>query len=98
VPYFVMTYHLVDDYISRRAPLREEHLKFAKEAHARGELVLGGAFADPPDKALTIFRAANRSIPEDFARNDPYVKNGLVLKWEVRPWSVVIGGSEGPIA
>jgi hypothetical protein len=42
VPYFIMTYHLVDDYISRRAPLREEHLKLAAEAHARGELVLGG--------------------------------------------------------
>jgi uncharacterized protein len=94
VPYFVMTYHLLDDYINRRVPLREEHLKLAAEAHARGELVLGGAFADPPDKALTIFRSADRSVPENFARNDPYVTNGLVVEWEVRPWTVVIGASE----
>lgn len=94
MPYFIMTYHLVDDYISRRAPLREAHLKLAAEAHARGELVLGGAFADPPDRALTIFRAADRSVAENFARNDPYVTNGLVVKWEVRPWVVMIGGSE----
>jgi uncharacterized protein YciI len=92
VPYFVMTYHLVPDYITRRAPLRAEHLKLANEAHTRGELVLGGAFADPADTALTIFRAADRSVPENFACNDPYVKNGLVVKWEVRSWTVVIGG------
>lgn len=96
VPYFVMTYHLVDDYISRRAAFRQEHLKLAAEAHSRGELVLGGAFADPPDKAVTIFLAPDRSVPENFARNDPYVTNGLVVKWEVRPWIVMIGGSERP--
>ena len=29
---------------------------------------------------------------EEFARNDPYVANGLVTRWEVRHWAVVIGG------
>lgn len=96
MPYFVMTYHLVDDYIVRRGPLRQEHLKLAADAHARGEMVMGGAFTDPPDKALTIFRGADRTVAENFARNDPYVKNGLVVKWEVRPWMVMIGNSEGP--
>jgi uncharacterized protein YciI len=95
MPYFVMTYHLVDDYIDRRGPLRQEHLKLAAEAHARGDMVMAGAFTDPPDKALIIFRGADRAVAENFARNDPYVKNGLVVKWEVRPWMVVIGNSEG---
>jgi|ERR1700722_8338089 uncharacterized protein YciI len=94
MPYFVMTYDLVDDYIARRAAFREEHLQLAAEAHARGELLLGGAFSDPPDKAVTVFRAADRSVAENFARNDPYVRNGLVVKWEVRPWTVVIGGPD----
>ena len=95
MPYFVMTYHFVDDYIDRRVPLRPEHLKLAAEAHARGEMVMAGAFTDPADKALIIFRGADRMVAENFARNDPYVKNGLVVKWEVRPWTVVIGNSEG---
>ena len=30
-------------------------------------------------------------MAEDFARNDPYVVHGLVARWEVRPWTVVIG-------
>lgn len=88
--YFAMIYELVDDYMARRGAFREQHLKMAADAHARGELMLGGAFADPPDKALMIFRANDSKVAESFARNDPYVLNGLVKHWEVRPWTVVI--------
>jgi uncharacterized protein len=89
--YYVLLYEFVDDYIARRAAFREEHLKLARESNARGELAMGGAFADPPDKALLVFRAEDRSVPESFARHDPYVTNGLVTRWEVRAWTVVIG-------
>ena len=91
MPYFVLSYELVNDYVNRRTPYREQHLRLAKEAHQRGELILGGAFSEPADRALLVFRVAQRSIVEEFAKNDPYVINGLVLKWEVRPWTVVIG-------
>jgi uncharacterized protein YciI len=40
---------------------------------------------------LLVFRAADRSVVEAFARSDPYVLAGLVTRWEVRPWTVVIG-------
>ena len=92
--YFAMIYNLVDDYMTRRGAFREEHLKLAADAHTRGELVLGGAFADPPDRALLIFRANDSKVAESFARKDPYVLNGLVKHWEVRPWKVVIGNTE----
>ena len=88
--YYAMIYDLVDDYMARRGTFREEHLKLAADAHARGELLLGGAFADPPDKALLIFCANDSKVAESFARKDPYVVNGLVRHWEVRPWTVVI--------
>ena len=32
------------------------------------------------------------AVAERFARNDPYVVNGLVAKWRVRSWNVVVGG------
>jgi uncharacterized protein len=89
--YFALMYDLVDDYLTRRAQFREQHLKAANELKARGDIVLGGAFADPPDKALLVFDADDRSVAENFARNDPYVINGLVKHWEVRAWTVVIG-------
>lgn len=94
MPYFVMSYELVDDYITRRARYREEHLRLAREAEGRGDLVLAGALSDPPDRALLIFQVPDRSVVENFARNDPYVIQGLVKRWEVRPWTVVIGGEK----
>jgi hypothetical protein len=90
--YFALFYDVVDDYMTRRGQYRDEHLGLAREAHARGELVLGGAFSDPADRALLVFRAPDRAVAEDFARKDPYVIHGLVKRWEVRPWNVVIGG------
>ncbi|HXJ16814.1 MAG TPA: YciI-like protein [Candidatus Polarisedimenticolia bacterium] len=92
--YYALIYDLVDDYLARRAAFREEHLRLAAEAHASSELVMGGAFADPADKALLVFRGDDRSVAESFARNDPYVRNGLIKRWEVRPWTVVIGNPD----
>jgi uncharacterized protein YciI len=88
--YYVLFYHVVGDYVARRPAFREEHLRLAREAHRRGELLLGGALSDPVG-ALLVFRAEERSVVEDFARNDPYVVGGLVTRWEVRPWAVVVG-------
>jgi uncharacterized protein YciI len=93
VAYFALIYELVDDYIARRGAFRDEHLKLARESNARGEIIIAGAFAEPPDKALLVFRAEDRAVPESFAGHDPYVLNGLVKRWEVRPWNVVIGNT-----
>jgi uncharacterized protein len=91
--YFALLYEVVDDYVARRGMYREEHLRLARAAQARGELLLGGAFTDPIDRALLVFRAPDRSVVEDFVRHDPYVTNGLVTRWEIRPWAVVVGNS-----
>ena len=89
--YYALIYYLIDDYISRRAQFRDTHLKLAKEAKDRGELILAGAFSEPTDRALLVFNVADKSVIEDFVTNDPYIKNGLVTKWEIRKWTVVIG-------
>lgn len=89
--YYALFYEVVDEFVTRRAPYRAEHLRLAEEAHRRGDLLLGGALSDPADRALLVFRAADRATVEDFARHDPYVIQGLVKRWEVRPWTVVIG-------
>lgn len=89
--YFILFYDLVDDYLERRGPLRESHLKLAREAVARGELILGGALAEPADEALLVFKGEDTSVAERFAKADPYIHNGLVKKWTVRKWTVVVG-------
>jgi uncharacterized protein len=92
--YYALLYELVDDMVTRRAPFREDHLRLAREARERDELVLAGAFAEPVDRALLVFHVDDKAKVEDFARKDPYVLNGLAKKWEVRPWNVVVGNEQ----
>jgi uncharacterized protein YciI len=89
--HYLLMYDYVDDVVARRAPHREAHLTLAREAHARGELLLGGALADPVDGAVLLFRADSPAVVEAFVAKDPYVANGLVTRWRIRPWTVVVG-------
>jgi uncharacterized protein YciI len=89
--YYALFYDVVDDFVARRSPYRNDHLRLIQEAYQRGELLLAGALSDPADRALLVFRVPAKTVVEDFARNVPYVINGLVTRWEVRPWMVVIG-------
>jgi uncharacterized protein YciI len=95
--FYLLEYVLVDDYLARRASFRDAHLALAREAHARGDLVLAGALAEPPDRAVLVWRTDDRSVIERFAGDDPYVRHGLVVSWTIRPWTVVIGGEADPV-
>jgi len=88
--HLVLEYALVENYLERRAALREQHLALARAAHGRGELLLAGALPDPFDRALLIWTAP-REVVEQFAAADPYVRHGLVSRWTIRDWNVVIG-------
>lgn len=90
--YYILFYKTVDNYVERRKPFRDEHLKLAMEAYNNGSIVMAGALADPADEAVLVFKGDSPAVAEAFAKNDPYVKNGLIKEWKVRPWSVVIGG------
>jgi len=89
--HYLLFYEYSADYLERRGEFRAEHLGLAWAANARGELVLGGAFADPADGAVLLFDCDSPAVPEQFARNDPYVQNGLVSRWHVRVWTTVVG-------
>jgi uncharacterized protein len=91
MPHFALSYDFVDRFVERRAPFREAHLRALHDANARGLLLMSGPLGDPPDGALLICRAESAAVVEDFARADPYVTEGLVTAWRVRPWNIVIG-------
>jgi uncharacterized protein len=40
MPYFALFYNVLDDFVTRRAPFRAEHLRLVGDAHDRGEIVL----------------------------------------------------------
>jgi uncharacterized protein YciI len=89
--HYLLSYEVVPDYVTRRARFRDEHLALAWRAVARGELVLGGTVGDPVEGAVLLFQGNVPEAAERFAREDPYVKNGLVTGWRVRPWNTVVG-------
>ena len=89
--HLLLEYALAEDYLERRAALREEHLGVLRGAHERGELLLAGALPDPYDRAVLVW-TASREVVEQFAATDPYVTHGLVTGWTVREWNVAVGG------
>jgi uncharacterized protein len=89
--HYLLFYEVAEGYAERRMPYRAAHLSHAKAAVARGELVLGGALADPLDQAVLLFHGESPEAAQAFATNDPYVLNGLVARWYVRPWTTVVG-------
>ena len=96
--YFILFYEVVPDYVERRAAFRAEHLALAKAATERGELRLGGAYADPADGAALVFRGEDDGVARAFVAADPYVRSGIVTSWRVRSWSVVVGADyDGPV-
>jgi uncharacterized protein YciI len=89
--HYLLFYDVVPDYAERRLPFRAAHLAHADAAVARGELILGGALADPIDGAVLLFHCDTPAPIEQFVATDPYVMNGLVTAWRLRPWTTVVG-------
>ena len=89
--HYLLFYEVVPDYVVRRQPFRTAHVEYARPFIERGELVLGGALADPVDGAVLLFRGETPDVARSFAAADPYVQRGLVTSWRVRPWTTVVG-------
>jgi uncharacterized protein YciI len=51
---------------------------------------MAGALPDSYDRALLVWTAP-REVVERFVESDPYVVQGLVTGWTIRPWAVVVG-------
>lgn len=96
--HFLLFYSFVPDYLDRRAQFRDAHLQLAWQSAENGELLLGGALADPADSGLLLFWSETAEAAETFANTDPYVTNGLVTAWRVREWTTVVGqGAAGQV-
>ena len=96
--HYLLFYDVIPNYATCRLPFRAAHLAHAWAAVERGELLLAGALADPVDGAVLLFDCASPAPVEAFVAADPYVLNGLVTRWRVRPWTTVVGeGASNPI-
>lgn len=87
--YFVQ-YSYVPDMLDRRQPYRDEHLERVTTAGAEGRLVVAGAFAEPVDGAVLVFRADSAAEVEQWVRADPYFVAGLITDFAVREVTLVV--------
>jgi uncharacterized protein YciI len=83
---FVLFYESSED-VLKTAPVHFAAHRARYEAfHGRGELLMIGTFADAVRHgAMAVF--ATLEAAEEFARDDPFVLNGVVRSWEVREWN-----------
>ncbi len=89
--YFLLTYELTADYLTKREAFRDAHLSHAMTFVKQGYLCLGGALQSPASQALLVFKAKDTQVVKDFANQDPYVLNGLVTQWRINEWNIVLG-------
>mmetsp|Transcript_1626 Transcript_1626/g.5545 ORF Transcript_1626/g.5545 Transcript_1626/m.5545 type:complete len:104 (-) Transcript_1626:97-408(-) len=88
--YSVLMYDYVPDILDKRGPFRAGHIGAAKKMAEEDKMVMAGAFADPVDGALFIFKNVPREEIDAYVQSDPYVVNGLVTGWKIKPWTVVV--------
>jgi uncharacterized protein len=69
--HFLLFYGVSADYLDRRPQFRAEHLKLAWEAQERGEILVAGALADPPDGAVLMFQGEDKSVANALRKRIP---------------------------
>ena len=88
-PHQALFYDYVENAVEARAPHREAHLALIARSVEEGTIAMAGALGDPPHGGLIVFRGDDRTVAERFAAGDPYVREGVVTRWRVEPWTVV---------
>ncbi len=89
---YVMTYRAVENFLPLAQQHGPAHVARLHEFHARGVLLMVGTVEEPMNgDAMGIF--TSREAAEEFIAGDPFVRNGVVASWTVRPWDEVLAPS-----
>jgi uncharacterized protein YciI len=90
--HYLLFYEKTPDHAARETSLQSAHRAHLELAVKAGSLLLAGSLDQPADgSAILLFQADSPAPVEEFAREDPYVKDGLVRRWTVRRWETVVG-------
>ena len=86
---YVMTYRAVEDFLPLAQQHAAAHVARLHEFHGRGVLLMVGTFEEPMNgESMGVF--TTRQAAEEFVAGDPFVLNGVVASWTVRPWNEVL--------
>ncbi|NNU43829.1 YciI family protein [Ramlibacter montanisoli] len=81
----LMFYELAEDGLSKARAHATSHQARLREFHGRGVLLMAGPYGAPPVGALGVF--TSRAAAEEFARDDPFMLNGVVGKCTIHEWN-----------
>ena len=89
---FLLKYEYIPEVLEKRGPYREEHIALANQFIEEGSCLSGGPVGEVdmqvPKGALFVFKDA--SSAQKYAEGDPYVANGIVTKYSIQEWNVVV--------
>ena len=71
------------------AEFRPTHRQYLGGLKERGQLVVCGPFMDDSG-GLIVYEAASREAAEKLILDDPFHKNGIFLRYQLRPWNPVM--------
>ena len=88
VVFFEIDYPSIQEALADAPEAIAAHKKRSQEWHEQGKLAMAGAFRDSPEGHLnTMGVLTSREAAEEFAKGDPFVLNGKVIKWYIREWN-----------
>ena len=68
-----------------RNRVRPAHQKYLDPFKASGQMIYGGPFTDEAGN-LIVVEMTSQADAEKFARNDPFMTEGVHDRFEVHPW------------
>jgi uncharacterized protein YciI len=87
---YLLFFTYVDNMLEKRGPYRKEHLAKAQKLVDENIMILGGAYDPQTDGAVYIFKSDYDTI-ERFVKADPYYRAGLIPKYRITEWNLVLG-------
>ena len=91
-----MKYAAIIEYLNdpeKVQSIRPAHRQYLTQLRERGQLVAAGPFTDGTG-ALIVYEAASADEAEQLIHGDPFHKNGIFLKYVLRPWNPVMANRE----
>lgn len=91
-----MKFAAIIEYIQDKAKIAEirpVHRQYLTGLKEKGQLAAAGPFTDDWG-ALIVYEAATREEAVALLENDPFNKNGIFVKYQMRPWNTVFGNRD----
>ena len=91
-----MKFAAIIEYVQDRErvqAVRPAHRQYLTTLKANGQLAACGPFTDDSG-ALIIYEAAAEAEAEALLRADPWNRNGIFVRWQLRPWNAVMATRE----